>query len=108
MLCLVLLLHVPGVMPYRNVHSKLVQEWKDLAAVFDRMLGGSPASQKGAAFLRALASNTLPANELIPLPWHESDCLVQVMPNAREEPHPVVLATLCPSVALRAVWRRRR
>jgi len=42
------------------------------------------------------------------LPWHSHEAAVEIMPQPQQEPHPVVLATLSPSVALRAVWRRPR
>ena len=97
-----------GVLPYRAVSQKTTDDWKALAAIFERLLGGSPTTQRAAAYLRALADCRLPADQPPALPWHDSGAVVEVMPQPRMEPHPVVLATLCPSVALRAVWRRGR
>lgn len=94
-------------MPFRPVAPQTAKQWRDLAAIFVRLLGGSASSQQASSYLNNLASCQLPADEPPRLEWHEEDGPVQVMPQAREEPHPVVLATLCPSVALRAVWKRR-
>ena len=95
-------------MPYRAVSSKTLADWKDLARIFEQLLGGTASSRRAAEYLNNLADCRLPANEPPPLPWHEQPVVVEVMPQAREEPHPVVLAALCPSVALRATWRRGR
>lgn len=78
------------------------------AAKFENLLGGSPASAQAARYLRLLADNRLPQHALHPLPFLESVAPPQVMPRAREEPHPCVVAVLCPSVPLRAIWRRGR
>lgn len=94
-------------MPGRQVPRETQDDWRQLASIFDELLGGSIVSQQAARYLRNLANNTLPQNEFIPLPWHESGD-VDVLPRAREEPHPCVLAVLCPSAPLRAVWRRGR
>lgn len=96
-----------GIMPGREVPQSTRADWVQLAGIFDRIHGGSNVSQKAAAYLRGLASNTLPTDEVLPLPWHSSD-EIQVMPQAREEPHACVLAVLSPSIPLRAVWRRGR
>ena len=96
-----------GIMAIRPVNPKVQKDWRDLAGIFVCLLGGNPTSQQAAAYLTSMANGTLPANELPRLRWHEEGNPVYVMPQAREEPHPVVLATLCPSVALRAVWKRR-
>lgn len=95
-------------MPFRALKGEKIQQWKDLAAVFERLLGGTPNSRKAAEYLRALADCRLPADAPPPLPWHEAPPEVEIMPQARQEPHPVVLAAMCPSVALRAVWKRAR
>lgn len=94
-------------MPGREVPQTTKADWVQLAGIFERLHGGSDVSQRAAAYLRGLASNTLPVDELLPLPWHSSD-EIQVMPQARQEPHACVLAVLSPSIPLRAVWRRRR
>lgn len=94
-------------MPGREVNQSTKADWVQLAGIFERLHGGSAASQKAAAYLRGLASNTLPTDEVLPLPWHSSD-EIQIMPQAREEPHACVLAVLSPSIPLRAVWRRGR
>ena len=96
-----------GIMAIRPVNPKVQKDWRDLAGIFVRLLGGNPTSQQAAAYLTSMANGTLHANELPRLRCHEEGNPVYVMPQAREEPHPVVLATLCPSVALRAVWKRR-
>ena len=96
-----------GMMPFRPVGPDTRKHWKDLAQIFVRLLGGSASSQQASAYLTSLADCTLPADEPPALVWHEQNGPVHVMPQAREEPHPVVLATLCPSVPLRAVWKRR-
>ena len=106
--CCQLLFFSWGVLPYRAVSQKTTDDWKALPAIFEKLLGGSPTTQRAAAYLRALANCQLPADEPPALPWHDSGAVVEVMPQPRMEPHPVVLATLCPSVALRAVWRRGR
>lgn len=81
--------------------------WLELANIFDRLLGGNEATRRAAAYLRALARGELPVHPLHPLPWHEdADFLADVFPHRRAEPHPCVLAVLCPSVPLRIVWRR--
>ena len=95
-------------MPCRAVSQKTTDDWRALAAVFEKLLGGAPTCRKAASYLRALADCQLPAEAPPLLPWHDAPPVVEVMPQARMEPHPVVLATLCPSVALRAVWRRGR
>lgn len=64
--------------------------------------------QAAAVYLRALAANTLPTNELIPLPFHMEDVVEEMMPQPEMDPHPCVVAVLSPTVPLRAVWRRRR
>ena len=97
-----------GIIPTRPVAPNTRRQWKDLAQVFVRLLGGNPSCQQAANYLNALADDRLPAEEVSPLTWHEEASVIEVMPIAREEPHPVVLATLSPSVPLRAVWRRRR
>ena len=84
------------------------KDWKALATIFDNLLGGSALSQQAAAYLRGLANGTLPQNPILPLPWHSSPAPPQLLHIAREEPHPVVLAALSPSVPLRAVWKRGR
>lgn len=91
----------------KTVAPAVRQNWKDLARVFVQLLGGNPSCQQAASYLRALAEDSLPAEDLVPLSWHEEASVIEVMPMAQEEPHPVVLATLSPSVPLRAVWRRR-
>lgn len=78
-----------------------------LANVFETLHGGPAVCQQAASYLRGLAAGTLPENELIPLGWHAQSDL-EVLPQARAEPHSCVLAVLCPSVPLRAVWRRGR
>lgn len=83
------------------------QEWLKLADIFDRLLGGTAVSQQAARYLRGLARGELPENSLTPLAWHE-DAEMEVMPLARPDPHPCVVAVLCPSIPLRAVWRRQR
>lgn len=97
-----------GIIPTRPVAPNTRRQWKDLAQIFVRLLGGNASCQQAANYLNALADDRLPAEEVIPLTWHEEASVIEVMPIAREEPHPVVLATLSPSVPLRAVWRRRR
>ena len=97
-----------GIIPTRPVAPNTRRQWKDLAQIFVRLLGGNASCQQAANYLNALADDTLPAEEVIPLTWHEEASVIEVLPIAREEPHPVVLATLSPSVPLRAVWRRRR
>lgn len=97
---------VQGIMPDRQIASTLADGWRDLANIFENLLGGSAASRRAAEYLRALAAHRLPPNAIPRLAWHASPPPPQVI-VAREEPHPVVLATLSPSVPLRAVWRRR-
>ena len=97
-----------GVMPFRPVKPAAVSDWRSLADIFERILGGSEASRRAAAYLRDLANNTLPDEGLLPLAWHEADFEVEAMPQQQELPHPCVLAVLAPSVPLRAVWRRGR
>lgn len=94
-------------MPPRPVSKDVVDDWSQLASIFENLHGGTPAGQRAARYLRGLATGTLPLGELLPLQWH-SDEVVQVMPQVHEEPHACVLAVLCPSVPLRAVWRRGR
>lgn len=98
---------IPDAMPFRALPPATIQGWRDLASVFDKLLGGTEMSQRAATYLRNLANGTLPENELLPLPWHESEAQPEVM-VAVSAPHPCVLAVLCPSVPLRAVWRRGR
>lgn len=86
----------------------VTNDWNELARLFSNLLGGSETSQRAAAYLRALASNQLPQGNLSPLEWHNEDSPVQIVLQARQEPHPVVLAALSPSIPLRAVWRRGR
>lgn len=95
-------------MPYRAVGAKSLQDWRELAIIFEQLFGGTPNGRKAGAYLRNLADCSLPVNELPHLRWHEEAPVIEVMPQARQEPHPVVLATLAPSVPLRAVWRRGR
>lgn len=97
-----------GIMPYRRLNPEKLSQWRDLANVFDKLLGGTESSRQASAYLRALADGRLSADDPPPLTWHDAPSTIQVMPQAREEPHAVVLATLCPSVALRAVWRRQQ
>lgn len=86
----------------------MTQGWKELANVFEQLLGGSDATRRAARYLRQLADDQLPIHPLHPLPWHEEEAVIEIISHAREEPHPCVLAVLCPSVPLRAVWRRGR
>ena len=86
----------------------VTSDWNELARLFSNLLGGSETSQRAAAYLRALASNELPPGNLSPLAWRNEDSPVQIILQAREEPHPVVLAALSPSIPLRAVWKRGR
>lgn len=95
-------------MPNRPVSQQVQKDWKGLADIFVKLLGGSAACQQAATYLRALANNELPTEEPPDLPWHSHEAAVEIMPQPQQEPHPVVLATLSPSVALRAVWRRPR
>ena len=95
----------PGVMARRPIPRATREGWISLAAVFENLLGGSAASRQAANYLRSLAADSLPLHPLHPLPWHSEVGLPDVI-LAREEPHPCVLAVLCPSVPLRAVWRR--
>lgn len=97
----------PGIMPKRDVPQTTLDDWLQLARIFDTLHGGSEVSQRASLYLRGLASNTLPMGELLPLPWH-ADHDIEVMPQAREEPHACVLAVLSPSIPLRAVWKRGR
>lgn len=97
-----------GIMPYRRLNPEKLSQWRELANVFDKLLGGTESSRQASAYLRALADGQLRADDPPPLPWHDAPPTIEVMPQAREEPHAVVLATLCPSVALRAVWRRQQ
>ena len=93
-------------MPDRQLAPIAINGWLQLADLFENVLGGSSTSRQAAAYLRGLARQTLPANSIPPLPWHSNPSPPEVV-VAREEPHPVVLATLSPSVPLRAVWKRR-
>lgn len=95
-------------MPPRPLADQVRDGWREVAAKFENLLGGSPASAQAARYLRLLADNRLPQHALHPLPFLESVAPPQVMPRAREEPHPCVVAVLCPSVPLRAIWRRGR
>lgn len=95
-------------MPLKELNSKVLTDWKDLAAAFRTLLGGSETGMQAADYLIALATNRLPLGDLHPFTWHRQNNPAQVVLQARQEPHPVVLATLVPSVPLRAVWRRRR
>ena len=90
-------------MPYQAVSEKTIEDWRALARVFERLLGGTPTTRKAAQYLKDLAACQLPPNEPPPLPWHNADPVVEVMPQPRADPHQVVLATLCPSLPLRAV-----
>ena len=92
----------------KQLNPKVLKDWRDLAAAFRTLLGGSNVCQQAANYLIALANNQLPLGALHPLTWHQENSPVQVVLQARQEPHPVVLATLVPSVPLRAVWRRHR
>lgn len=95
-------------MPDRELPATVKDGWKSLANLFENILGGSESSRKAASYLRALANAQLPPNEIPPLRWHADPLPPQVVVEAREEPpHPVVLATLSPSIPLRAVWKRR-
>lgn len=100
--------HITGLMRQKDVPPSLTQNWKDLASVFENLLGGSDATRRASSYLRALANGTLPENNVPPLTWHLDPGPPDVAPIAREEPHPVVLATLSPSAPLRSVWRRSR
>ena len=97
-----------GEMPMKQPKPAVTADWNELARLFTNLLGGSEASQRAAAYLRALASDQLPPGNLLPLVWHNEDSPVQIVLQARQEPHPVVLAALSPSIPLRAVWRRGR
>lgn len=99
---------VSGEMPMKEPKPAVTNDWNELARLFSNLLGGSETSQRAAAYLRALASNQLPPGNLSPLEWHNEDSPVQIVLQARQEPHPVVLAALSPSIPLRAVWRRGR
>eukprot|EP00435_Cladocopium_sp_Y103_P054448 s717_g17.t1 len=70
-----------GVLPYRAVSQKAADDWKALASVFERLLGGSPTTQRAAAYLRALADCRLPAEEPPALPGHDSGAVVEVLDN---------------------------
>ena len=94
-------------MPKRDLPAATVDDWKQLAHIFEQLQGGSEVSRQASMYLRGLAANTLPDDGLLPLVWHTST-EIELMPQAREEPHPCVLAVLSPSVPLRAVWRRGR
>lgn len=94
-----------GVMARRPVPQIVADGWMELAKIFERLLGGSEATVQAAKYLRGLAQNNLPLHELHPLPWHEAEPDGEQF-AARFEPHPCVLAVLCPSVPLRAVWKR--
>lgn len=95
-------------MPPRPVSDKVLGGWRELAAIFRRMLGGTDLCVQAADYLTALADNRLPQHELFPLPWLEGEAPLAVMPGEHAELHPCVLAVLCPSIPLRAVWRRGR
>ena len=92
-------------MPKRPVSQALRDGWVALAAIFETLLCGSPAGRQAATYLRDLAADQLPEHPLHALPWHNQDVAPDVV-IARHEPHPCVLAVLCPSVPLRVVWRR--
>ncbi|CAK9067064.1 Uncharacterized protein SCF082_LOCUS34017, partial [Durusdinium trenchii] len=51
---------VNGEMPFREVKGKLQQSWRDLANIFQDLLGGTPQSTRAATYLRLLADNALP------------------------------------------------
>lgn len=93
-------------MPFREVKGKLQQSWRDLANIFQDLLGGTPQSTRAATYLRLLADNALPRHDLLPLHWHSEAPGFDPPVVAREELHPVVLAVLSPSIPLRVVWRR--
>ena len=95
-------------MGQRDVAPSLKTNWKDLANVFENLLGGSQTTRRAAEYLRALANGTLPPNAVLPLRWHTDPGPPDIAPVAREEPHAVVLAALSPSVPLRVVWKRNR
>lgn len=99
---------IPGEIGRRSLKPETTHGWKELANVFEQLLGGSDATRQAARYLRQLADDQLPIHPLHPLPWHEAEAVIEIISHAREEPHPCVLAVLCPSVPLRAVWRRGR
>lgn len=103
----ILVLVLAGVCPPRQLPATTTQDWVQLANIFETLHGGPAVCQHAASYLRGLAAGTLPQNELIPLEWHGRSDL-EVLPQARAEPHACVLAVMCPSVPLRAVWRRGR
>ena len=74
-------------MPYQAVSEKTIEDWRALARVFERLLGGTPTTRKAAQYLKDLAACQLPPNEPPPLPWHNADPVVEVMPQPRAEPH---------------------
>ena len=95
-------------MASRPLKDSVTRGWRELAALFENLLGGSANTRQAAAYLRGLAGNNLPVHPLHPLPWLEEHVNEQVAVQVRMEPHPCVLAVLSPSVPLRAVWRRGR
>ena len=95
-------------MPPRPLADKVTNGWRELASIFEELQGGTYSSRKAAQYLRALANNELERHPLHPLPFLEAHAVAENLPQARMEPHPTVLAVLCPSVPLRAIWRRGR
>ncbi|CAK9067404.1 Uncharacterized protein SCF082_LOCUS34123 [Durusdinium trenchii] len=64
--------------------------------------------QAAAVYLRALAANTLPTNELIPLPFHMEDVVEEMMPQPEMDPHPCVVAVLSPTAKIEDYAAKKR
>ena len=96
-----------GEIPRRALKADVMNGWLQLANIFEKLLGGSDATQRAAVYLRGLANDELSIHRLHPLTWHENaDFLADLIPHEKAEPHACVLAVLCPSVPLRVVWKR--
>ena len=83
------------------------KDWLSLADLFEALHGGNYI--RASEYLRWLCRPPLQQNlpVMSPLSWHAAiDVDLHVAP--RMEPHPCVLAVMCPSVALRVAWKRRR
>ena len=96
-----------GAILKRPLKAEARSGWLELATVFEKLLGGNPATQRASAYLKALANGELPQHPLHDLSFLEQESLEDIV-VAREEPHPHVLAVLCPLVPLRIVGRRGR
>lgn len=101
-------LWLQGIIGLRPVSADARTNWRTLASVFQNLLGGSDATRRASTYLNQLANDSLPREEVAPLPWHQERPELDVVPVASPAPHECVIAVLTPSVPLRVVWRRNR